>query len=267
MTDQDLQGGVSDSGYRRMVDAILDSEVIMVSPDGRILTWNEGAARLKGCPAEEAVGRHISLFYTEEDRASRLAERELAEAARVGRFESQGWRVRKGGERFLANIVIQPIFGPDRALQGYVKVTRDVTVQVERERLLGRQQEEILALSTPVLQIWDGVLALPLIGAFDAVRSAKVTESLLQRVVDMAASVVILDVSGASAVDTAAVQQLFRIIAGVRLVGAETIICGVRPDTAQSVVHLGVDLAGVHSRGTLNAALHLAIDLVTKTKR
>jgi PAS domain S-box-containing protein len=257
---------VIEADYRRMINAMRDTEVIMLDPDGDILTWSDGALRLKGYTAEEVIGRNITMFYTDADTESGLARKELDEAARTGRYEGEGWRVRKGGDRFWANVVIQPIYDDDKSVTGYVKVTRDITEKVEQERLVQRQRNEIMELSTPVIQIWDRVLALPLIGTLDSDRAARFTESLLQRIADDEAAVVILDISGVPMIDTAVAQHLFKTIQGARLMGAESIISGVRPETAQAMVHLGIDIGSIRSRSTLRDALQLAFTLLAERR-
>ncbi len=255
-----------EADYRRMINAMLDTEVIMLDSDGDILTWGDGAVRLKGYTADEVVGRNITIFYTEADADSGLVRTELDEAMRTGRYEGEGWRVRKGGQRFWANVVIQPIYGDDGTVTGFVKVTRDLTEQRERERLVQRQRDEIMELSTPVIQIWDRVLALPLIGTLDSDRAARFTENLLQRIAEDEAAVVILDISGVPMIDTAVAQHLFKTIQGARLMGAESIISGVRPETAQAMVHLGIDIGAITSRSTLRDALQLAFNILAQRK-
>ena len=245
-----------------MLDQIGDYEVILLDPDGTIKTWNRGAERLKGYTASEAIGRNIAIFYTEEDVELGLAQRELDQALKNGRFESDGWRVRKDGQRFQANVILTPVRDTDGRHIGFVKVTRDLTEQVEREKLLQRQRDDILELSTPVIQVWDRVLALPIIGTLDSGRAARLTESLLQRIASDEAAIVILDISGVPMIDTAVAQHLFKTIQGARLMGAESIISGVRPETAQAMVHLGIDIGGVRSRGTLRDALQLAFGMI-----
>jgi rsbT co-antagonist protein RsbR len=257
---------VIEADYRRMINAMLDTEVIMLDADGNILTWSDGAVRLKGFTADEVIGRNISMFYTDGDAESGLARTELDEAVRTGRYEGEGWRVRKGGERFWANVVIQPIRSEDGSASGFVKLTRDITEKVEQERLVRRQRDEIMELSTPVIQIWDRVLALPLIGMLDSDRAARFTESLLQRIADDEAAVVILDISGVPMIDTAVAQHLFKTIQGARLMGAESIISGVRPETAQAMVQLGIDIGTIRSRSTLRDALQLAFTLLAERR-
>jgi rsbT co-antagonist protein RsbR len=245
-----------------MLDSITDYEVILLGTDGTIRTWNRGAERLKGYTASEAIGQNISIFYTEEDVDTGLAERELSQAMQAGRFEFEGWRTRKGGARFWANIVLTPVRDADGHHVGFVKVTRDLTERVERERLLQRQRDDILELSTPVIQVWERILALPIIGTLDSNRAARLTESLLERIAADEAAVVILDISGVPMIDTAVAQHLFKTIQGARLMGAESVISGVRPETAQAMVHLGIDIGGVRSRSTLRDALQLAFGML-----
>src|SRR5689334_17261180 len=95
--------------YRLMVDSIKDAEVIMLDRDGIIRSWNSGAQALKGYSADEVIGKSVEIFYTDEDRRTGLAARELETAVRTGRFEFEGWRVGKAGKRFLANVTLQPM--------------------------------------------------------------------------------------------------------------------------------------------------------------
>jgi PAS domain S-box-containing protein len=125
----------SEERFRLIVDTTLDYGMFMLSPDGVIASWNAGAQRMEGYSAEEAIGQHFSIFYTEEAKARRWPEHELTEAARVGRFEDEGWRVRKDGTQFWANVVITALRGPDGELRGFSKVTRDVS---ERKAAMGR---------------------------------------------------------------------------------------------------------------------------------
>jgi rsbT co-antagonist protein RsbR len=144
------------------------------------------------------------------------------------------------------------------------------TFQKSREDVIIRQQEEMLELSTPVVKLWDGVLALPMIGTLDSARTQVVMESLLQRIVDTGAEIAIIDITGVPTVDTLVAQHLLKTVTAIRLMGADCIISGVRPQIAQTIVHLGVDLQGVITKATLADALSLALKrngfVVTKPK-
>ncbi len=128
-----------------------------------------------------------------------------------------------------------------------------------RERIINRQQEDMLELSTPVVKLWDGVLALPMIGTLDSARTQVVMESLLQRIVETGAAVAIIDITGVPTVDTLVAQHLLKTVTAARLMGADCIISGVRPQIAATIVHLGVDLAGVVTKATLADAFALAL--------
>jgi PAS domain S-box-containing protein len=246
----------------QMLEAITDYLVIRLDPDGTVRSWSPGAQRLKQYAPGEVLGHHVSMFYTEEDRSAGLAGRELAAAARDGRFESEGWRVRKDGSRFWAWVVLAPITDSDGVLQGFVKVARDLSERREQEQLVQRQRDEILELSTPVIQVWDRVLVLPIIGTLDSLRASRLTESLLERVSLEQAEVVILDVSGVPAIDTDVAQHLLKTVEASRLMGTVSVLSGVRPETAQAMVHLGIDLGNLRCRTTLKEALQLALQMV-----
>jgi rsbT co-antagonist protein RsbR len=366
-----------------MLDAITDYEIITLDPDGTVTSWSAGAEALTGYGEDEVLGQPVSIFYTDEDKANGLTERELRTARETGRVELEGWRVKKGGERYLASVVLTPIRDGDGAVTGYVKIARDVTerqrsetmfrgllesapdatvivgpdgrivlVNRQTEQLFGygrdelvgheveilvpqrfrqrhpgyrggffadskarpmgvglelfgmrrdgtefpveislspletdrgtlvsaairdvterhrqleqlrRQRDEILELSTPVIQVWDKVLALPIIGTLDSNRAALLTESLLEKISQQQAEIVILDISGVPTIDTLVAQHLLKTVQAATLMGAASIMSGVRPETAQAMVHLGIDLGQLRSRSTLREALQLALQMV-----
>jgi rsbT co-antagonist protein RsbR len=129
-----------------------------------------------------------------------------------------------------------------------------------RDEVIARQQEELLELSTPVVQLWDGIVALPLIGTLDSARTQVVMENLLQRIVDTGASIAIIDITGVPTVDTLVAQHLLKTVAAARLMGADCIISGIRPQIAQTIVHLGVELGSVTTKATLADALRVALE-------
>jgi rsbT co-antagonist protein RsbR len=131
--------------------------------------------------------------------------------------------------------------------------------QKGREEIINRQQQEMLELSTPVVELWDGVLALPLIGTLDSARTQVVMESLLQRIVETGAGIAIIDITGVPTVDTLVAQHLLKTVAAARLMGADCIISGIRPQIAQTIVHLGVDLQDVITKATLADAFRIAL--------
>ena len=137
--------------------------------------------------------------------------------------------------------------------------------QKAREEVIARQQQEMMELSTPVVKLWDGILALPMIGTLDSARTQVVMETLLQRIVDTGSAFAIIDITGVPTVDTLTAQHLMKTITAARLMGAECIISGIRPQIAQTIVHLGVDLGVVITKATMADAFALALRRVGLT--
>jgi rsbT co-antagonist protein RsbR len=131
-----------------------------------------------------------------------------------------------------------------------------------REEVILRQTDEITEISTPVIRVWDGILALPIIGTLDSARTQVVMENLLQEIVESGSTIAILDISGVPAVDSLVAQHLIKTVAATRLMGAECIISGIRPEIAQTIVHLGIDLSNIVTKATLASALKYAFGLL-----
>lgn len=131
--------------------------------------------------------------------------------------------------------------------------------QRTRDQIIARQQQELLELSTPVVKLWEGILALPLIGTLDSARTQVVMENILQKIVDTGAMIAIIDITGVPTVDTLVAQHLMKTVAAARLMGADCIISGIRPQIAQTIVHLGVNLEDVVTKATLADAFMIAL--------
>lgn len=369
-----------------MLDAITDYAIMQLDLDGRVARWGTGAEIMFGYPSAEVVGQPITTLYTPEDVADHVVDKELAATRRFGRFELEGWRVRKDGHRFRAGVIVSAIRDGNDHVVGFVKVVRDagaerqkasdtfqallesapdamvivgpdgrilianaqadkifgysreelvgsevemlvpqrfrerhvrnradffsspftrqmgtgtelwglrndgtefpievslsplhidqtqytsasirdITERRESEQRLRRQHAEIMELSTPVIQVWDKVLTLPLIGTLDSVRAARLTENLLAKISETQAEVVIFDISGVPTIDTLVAQHLLRTVQAAALMGTVSIMSGVRPETAQAMVHLGIDLGQLLSRATLQDALQLALQLLSE---
>jgi rsbT co-antagonist protein RsbR len=137
--------------------------------------------------------------------------------------------------------------------------------QQSREEMIERQRQEMLELSTPVVRLWEGILALPLIGTLDSERTQVVMENLLQKIVETGSVIAIIDITGVPIVDTLVAQHLLKTIAAARLMGADCIISGIRPQIAQTIVHLGVDLANITTKATLADAIVVALQRTNQT--
>jgi anti-anti-sigma factor len=244
-----------------LIDRVRDYAITLLDTEGNILTWNSAAERLKGWPSAEIIGRHFSCFYPPEDVEKGKTRMELEVAARDGRFEDEGWRLRKDGSRFWANVVITALRGQDGSLRGFGKVTRDITERRASEERMKRQAQEIQEMATvPIVQVWEGVVLVPLIGTLDSQRAQQLMERLLDRITETSSPVAVLDITGVPTIDTQTAQHLIETIAAVRLLGAEVILTGVRPTIAQTLVHLGIDLSHVTTCSSLAAGLRMALE-------
>ncbi len=157
-----------------------------------------------------------------------------------------------------ADDLARDFWGATLALDALGLYTTEV-YQKSRNEVINRQQQEMLELSTPVVRLWEGVLALPLIGTLDSNRTSIVMESLLEKIVETGAAIAIIDITGVPTVDTLVAQHLLKTVAAARLMGADCIISGIRPQIAQTIIHLGIDLAQVTTKATLADAFAVAL--------
>jgi rsbT co-antagonist protein RsbR len=171
----------------------------------------------------------------------------------------------------LIHILQQDIKDPQELFLQSLKISRILdnfgissfeTFIKSREEVILRQTSEISEISTPVIRVWEGILALPIIGTLDSARTQVVMENLLQEIVESGSSIAILDISGVPTVDSLVAQHLIKTVSATRLMGAECIISGIRPEIAQTVVHLGIDLSQIITKSTLASALKSAFSLL-----
>jgi PAS domain S-box-containing protein len=373
----------SEVSTRLLVESIGDYAIFTVDTEGLVITWNSGGEYISGYRPGEIIGRHFSCLYPQDKIDSGVPEHELKLAASEGRFEDEGWRLRKDGSRFWANVITIPLRDPLGILIGFGKVLRDLSqrqqaterfrlivesapnaiimanhegnmllVNSQTERLFGygrdeligqsvdilvpervrgvhpsyrasffddpttramgagrdlygvhkdgreipveiglnplvteegsfvlasiiditarrqaeatiaRQAQEILEVSTPVVQVWEGVIAAPLIGTLDSQRTEQFMERLLQRIVETNSPVALVDITGVPTIDTQTGQHLIETVAAVRMLGAQVVLTGVRPALAQTLVHLGIDLSHVITRSSMSAGLRVALEIL-----
>jgi len=178
--------------YQLLVEAVMDYAIYLLDPDGYISSWNAGAERFKGYKAHEVIGRHFSCFYTEQDRAAGLPAKALATAASEGRFEAEGWRVRKDGTQFWTSAIIDPIRNEAGKLLGYAKITRDITDKKQsaddlvatREALHQSQKLEALGLLTGGVAHDFNNLLMVIRGSAELLRQPRLSESKRQQYID-----------------------------------------------------------------------------------
>jgi PAS domain S-box-containing protein len=184
----------SEQQFRLLVQSVTDYAIYMLAPDGRVTNWNPGAQRIKGYLPEEVIGKHFSMFYTPEDREAGEPQRTLDIAVREGRFENKGWRVRKDGTRFLANVVVDPIWGETGTLLGFAKITRDITEVTQAQQTLEQTREALFQaqkmqaigqLSGGIAHDFNNLLTV-ILGNLEIVRKRVGDDSKITRLVDNA---------------------------------------------------------------------------------
>ncbi|MHC8305905.1 hybrid sensor histidine kinase/response regulator [Pseudomonas sp. PB3P13] len=184
----------SEQQFRLLVQSVTDYAIYMLAPDGRLTNWNPGAQRIKGYRPEEIIGQHFSLFYTPEDREAGEPQRTLDSAVREGRFENKGWRVRKDGTRFMAHVVVDPIWGDTGTLLGFAKITRDITeatiaqqtLEKTREALFQAQKMQAIGqLSGGIAHDFNNLLTV-ILGNLEIVRKRVGEEPRITRLLDNA---------------------------------------------------------------------------------
>ena len=161
-------------------------------------------------------------------------------------------------------VLAEELWTVNKLLDSFGLFTTQVA-QANRDQIIMRQQHELLELSTPVVRLWEGILAVPLIGTLDSARTQIVMETLLTKIVETGATITIIDITGVPAVDTLVAQHLLKTVAAARLMGADCIISGIRPQIAQTIVHLGVDLTEVITKATLADAFAVALQRIGLT--
>jgi rsbT co-antagonist protein RsbR len=296
----DAQQSVSKPAEASEADLLLllanvrDYSILFLDPEGRVCSWNKAAEQMTGHRPQEVLGKHFSIFYPKEDVEAGKPARELEVAAQEGWFEDDGWRVRKDGSRFWANVVVTCLRDQAGRLRGFGKITRDLTdrkqaqeeVRLMRDELDQRVKERtselaklnaslkaelanrkraedaIRALSTPVLPIRDRLLVVPLIGIIDSTRALQLTEELLGAVRTHRAKAVVIDITGVAVVDSKVANHLLQTVEAARLMGAKVIVSGISSEIAQTLVRIGVDLSGLWTATDLRAGLEDAEQLM-----
>ena len=257
---EDIEG-VASQAYLASIVECSDDAIYGKTLDGTILSWNRGAERIYGYSAAEMVGRPVSVLVppNKPDEVPAILEK-VKRGERVSHFETT--RVRKDGEVIDLSLNVSPIRDASGQIIGASTTARDITEQKKMREALAERAKEILDVSTPVLQVWEGVVVAPFIGTLDTQRAQQFMERLLDKIVQTNSAVALLDVTGVPAIDTRTAQHLIETITSVRLLGAQAILTGVRPAIAQTLAHLGINLADVVTRSSLAAGLRVALDIL-----
>ena len=248
---------------RDLLDTAPDAMVI-VNEAGEIVLVNSQAEKLFGYSREEMLGRLIEMLLPERYRKRHADYRKGYFAEPHPRLMGAGllfFALNKNGHEIPVEISLSPLH-TERGLLVTSSI-RDITERHIAEERIQKQAQELSEMATvPVVQVWEGVVLVPLIGMLDSQRTQQLMERLLERVSETASPVALLDITGVPTVDTQTAQHLIETISAVRLLGSEVILTGVRPTIAQTLVHLGIDLSAVLTRSSLTAGLRVALDLL-----
>jgi PAS domain S-box-containing protein len=243
---------------RSLLEASLDP-LVAISAEGKITDVNEGSVKVTGMSREKLIGTDFSDYFTEPDKAREGYQQVFAK----GFVTDYPLTIRHKDGR-LTDVLYNASVYKDASgnVLGVFAAARDVTAQKQAEEQIQQQSREIMELSTPVMQVWPGVVVAPLIGSLDSNRTQQFMERLLNRIVETNSPVALVDITGVPTIDTQTAQHLIETISAVRLLGAQVVLTGVRPAIAQTLVHLGIDLSGIITRASLSAGLQVAFDIL-----
>lgn len=248
------------SAYARsLIEASLDP-LVTISPEGKITDVNAATEKITGQPREQLVGTDFSDYFT----SPAAARAGYEQVFREGKVTDYSLDLRHADGSVTPVLYNAAVYRDEHGeIIGVFAAARDVTEQRLAERRIRQQSQEILELSTPVMQIWDGIVAVPLIGSLDSQRTQLFMERLLERIVETNSPMALVDIMGVPTIDTQTAQHLIETISAVRLLGAQVVLTGVQPVIAQTLVHLGVDLTGIQTRSSLAAGLKVALEAMS----
>ena len=239
-----------------VVDAInRSSAVCEFDLDGIILNANHHFLSLMGYRIDEIVGKHHSMFAEPEYAASEEYKR-FWEDLRRGEYHAAEYkRIGKGGREVWIQASYNPILSRSGEPWKVVKFATDVTERKESDALIKKQQQLLLELSTPTMQLFDGVVLMPLVGNIDGDRATQLITQLLESIAEHQAEVAILDVTGVPVIDTDVARNVLKAVSAAKMLGSVVIITGMKPSGAQTLVQLGIDLSHIATKGTLRAGI------------
>jgi rsbT co-antagonist protein RsbR len=247
----------------RLIVESAPNAIVMANQEGIIVLVNSQTERLFGYTRDELIGQSVDLLVPERVRSAHPSYRAAFFTDPKTRPMGAGrdlYGVHKDGHEIPVEIGLNPITTEDGTF--VLASIIDITARRQAEETIARQAQEILEVSTPVVQVWEGVIAAPLIGTLDSQRTEQFMERLLQRIVETNSPVALVDITGVPTLDTQTAQHLIETVTAVRMLGAQVVLTGVRPVLAQTLVHLGIDLSSLVTRSSMSAGLRVALDLL-----
>jgi rsbT co-antagonist protein RsbR len=247
----------------RLIVESAPNAIVMANHEGVIVLVNSQTERLFGYMRDELIGQSVDRLVPERVRSAHPS-------YRAGFFTDPKTRpmgagrdlygVHKDGHEIPVEIGLNPLVTEEGTF--VIASIIDITARKQAEETIARQAQEILEVSTPVVQMWEGVIAAPLIGTLDSQRTEQFMERLLQRIVETNSPVALVDITGVPTIDTQTGQHLIETVTAVRMLGAQVVLTGVRPALAQTLVHLGIDLSHVITRSSMSAGVRVALDIL-----
>jgi len=243
---------------RGLIEASLDP-LVTISPEGKITDVNEASVQATGMPRAQLIGSDFCDYFTEPGKARDGYKQVLAK----GLVRDYPLAMRHASGKVTDVLYNATVYRDESGkVAGVFAAARDITETKRAQQRIQQQSKDILELSTPIMQVWQGVVVAPLIGSLDSQRTQQFMERLLTRVVETNSPVALVDIMGVPTIDTQTAQHLIETISAVRLLGAQVVLTGVRPAIAQTLVHLGIDLTDILTRSSLGAGLKVALDML-----
>ena len=240
------------SEFEGKISAIDKSQgTIEFSMDGTIITSNENFLNVLGYSLDEVKGKHHRIFC-DESYTNSPEYKKFWEKLNRGEFNSGEYkRIGKDGREVFIQATYNPILGLSGELIKVLKIATDVTEQKRKEGQMAKQAELIMEMSTPVMRLWDNILLLPIIGLVDSKRVQLIMEIALQNILEYQAKVLILDIQGVPAVDSAVANHLIKVTKATKLMGCKCIVTGISPEISQALVNLGIELGDIETQSNL----------------
>ncbi|MBT4260311.1 MAG: PAS domain-containing protein [Nitrospina sp.] len=249
--------------FEGKINAIDKSQgTIEFNMDGTVITSNDNFLNVLGYSLEEVKGKHHRMFC-EEDYANSSDYKEFWEKLNQGEFNSGEYkRIGKNGGEVFIQASYNPILDLNGKPMKVLKIASDVTEQKRLEAERTKQAALIMEMSTPVMRLWDSILLLPIVGLVDSKRAQLIMETVLQKILDYQAKVIILDIQGVPAVDSAVANRLIKVTKATRLMGCTCIVTGISPEISQALVNLGIELTDILTQSTLKDGVSTSLEKV-----
>ena len=247
----------------RLIVESAPNAIVMANHEGIIVLVNSQTEQLFGYTRDELIGQSVDRLVPERVRSAHPSYRAGFFTDPKTRAMGAGrdlYGVHKDGREIPVEIGLNPLVTEEGSF--VLASIIDITARKRAEETIARQAQEILEVSTPVVQVWEGVIAAPLIGTLDSQRTEQFMERLLQRIVETNSPVALVDITGVPTLDTQTAQHLIETVTAVRMLGAQVVLTGVRPVLAQTLVHLGIDLSSLVTRSSMSAGLRIALDFL-----